>query len=552
MEQIQEIKMENKFKNKIFAGILALAIIIPVVLALTGVIQVDSFYDSSTNAGLTNVESLLFNCADSSCTNIGSQVHDLNSNTESPENQITFEYPYNPSSTSNNRDYYAHYVFAQCYIPKEYVESIWGYGVTLNYDYNFDKATSCHSPIDSFSVTNSNYANEPVVVSLIAQLEADAHSAFTNLLLAFVPSGFEDYYSAETTITLEILDENENVVYTESKTYEILQDTVQNVEFTWTPTSEGDYTAKVKTDVIDCQCESSFEQQSEKQFVVWEERPQNQCYTIINDLEATPEFATQGDTINVNFNKISNYADNNYDKTAITTNATYEITDNNGNVVYSDNVLLSANANPVDSKNIEFSWTPDFGGNYNIKVTGIGEDALCDGKTNPADIAILGFFVKATNQYNVEFVVTDSNSGNPLESASVEFGTQTGETNSAGKVSFNSNTGTFDWEVSLNDYDTKTGSATVSDDVTINVALVAIENDDEDDGSSSSKGKTSNIGFILTGQPSTTGDVLGYKPSEDLKIIDKGINWNSVLVWSLLLELLLILVIVFIIARRSI
>jgi len=539
-----------KKKNLLF-GIAAALILIPIVLAVTGVIQTDTFYDSSTSEGLTNVQSILFKCNDSNCDSIGSQILNLSSGAS---NTITFEYPYNPSSTESNRDYYAHYIFAQCYLPKEYVESIWGYGANLNYDYNFNKAASCHSPIDSFSVTNSNYVNEPVVVNVLANLEADAHSAFTNLLLSFVPSGFEDYYSAETKITLEILNSAGNVVHTESQTFEILQDTSQNVQFTWTPSTQGDYTARVKTEITDCQCQSSFEQNSQREFKVWAERPQNACYTIINDLEAVPEFAQEDETVNVNFNKISNYADNSFAKTPVETRVKYEITDSNNNVVFTNNSLLSANPNSNDTKNIAFSWVPDFGGNFNIKVTGVAENSLCDGKTNPEDTAILGFFVKSAETFAVTFVVSDSETGNLLEGVSVDFGTQSGETNSAGKVVFTSNPGTFDWEVSLNDYETKTGSETISGNATINVALVPIEennggNGGSDGGSSTTTHRSTGAMNLNLPSPLPTIQNINYETPQGITPGEKT-NWKNVLFWFFIAEMVMVIAILLVMFKR--
>jgi len=465
--------LKKFIKNKkigLFLGLLI--IMISIVIAVTGVIQIDTFFDSSTGEPLTGVRSLQFTCNDNECKDLGMQIFDLNSGTT---NQITFEYPFNPDSTESNQDFYAHYFFKQCYLPKEFVEHIWGFGATLEFDYNFNKASLCHSPIDSFSVTNSNFVNEPVTIDIKAILEADAHSAFTNLLLDFIPAGFENFYSAETEITLEIINEDTgNVVHTDTQTYEILADTSQNVQFEFTPTVEGNYTARIKTDVIDCQCQSSFEQFSERNFVVLKKRPQNQCYTIINDLEAVPEFAKEGDDVTIRFNKISNFADKSFVKTPVPTRATYEITDNQNILVFSNSVLLNANANGVESEEISFNFVPNFGGDFNIKVTGISESSLCDGKTNTADTAILGFFVKSTIVHDVTFLVSDSQTNLALEGAQVDFGTQSGNTDSSGKVVFNSNTGNFIFNVSLSGYDSKTGTEEITGDTTINVSLDSI------------------------------------------------------------------------------
>jgi hypothetical protein len=537
--------------RKAFLFPLLAILFISVAIAVTGVIQTDNFFVSSTGSSLNNVTSLLFYCNDSACSSIGSQIFSKNSGST---NQIVFEHIYNPSSTETSQDYYAHYFFAQCYLPREYVENVWGYGVSVSYNYNFNKAASCHSPIDSFSVTNSNFANEPVVINVQANLEADAHSAFTNLLLDYVPSGFENYYSAKTKITLEIKNSAGTIVYTDSKTYEILQDTSQNVNFSWVPTTQGNYTANVKTSVIDCQCQSSFNQSSEKQFTVLPARPQNECYTIINDLEATPEFATEGNLVTVNFNRISNYAANDFSKTPTKTNATYTVTDSSGNTVYSNSTQLAANPNGTNYTNTAFTWTPSFGGDFNIKVTGIADDPLCVGKTNTADTAILGFFAKSSTVFQITFNVTDSSTGSALSGANVKFGVQSGATDSAGKVTFNSNSGVFDWNVSKSGYTAKTGSHNSTANATISVALDPVSSGGGSGGSggspsSSSKGGTSNIRSFSFVQPGAKPATAGEVPEEIGKGKEKGLG--NFLVWMLILEMVLILAVILAAVRRK-
>lgn len=433
-------------------------------IVLAGNVDIIYFKDKSTGADLTNVQYLLYTCPNIDCTSVNTLVQNLNSGTN---NYVTYEY------ASTERLFYGAYMFKACYLPYEDGFENWGDGGTYPFTYEFEKATSCHSPIDSFSITNDNYANEPVVINMQATLEADAHSAFSNAELIYTPTGFDDYYSAETKITLEILNDSDDVVYTDTQTYEIFMDTSQNVQFTWTPDIQGDYTARVTTNVVDCQCQSNFPQFSEKQFLVWPARPQDECYTIINDLEATPEFAKEGDLVTIRFNKISNYADNAHAKTPVQTAVTYEIL-NNGNIVYTDTATLNANANGNDYEEITFQWVPGFGGDFSIKVTGVCDSALCIGKTNPEDIEILGFFVESTPTYDVTFVVEDL-TGNSLEGALVNYGTQTGLTNSVGEVVFESNIGTFDWGVSLANYETETGNTNVVDsDVLVNVQLAEI------------------------------------------------------------------------------
>ncbi|MBU2104347.1 MAG: hypothetical protein KKF67_01030 [Nanoarchaeota archaeon] len=416
----------------ILIGILSLA----TVYAVTGIRQTDIFYDGSTLNPVTTVQEILYTCSDSTCSTQGNLIHNLNTGSS---NSITFEYPYNPSSTQSNPDYYSHFSFAQCYLPKEYKEWVWGYGETVQYDYHMNKVESCYSPIDSFSITNSNYANEPVVINMEALLDATATSAFTDLQLNWFPLGYEDYYSVETRVTLEILDSNNNIVYTEIRNLNILMDTSQNIQFTWTPTIEGEYTAKISTDVTDCQCSGSIQQFSQKEFTVWEERPQDECYTILNDLVASPHFAEEGEEITVTFTKISNYADDNYNKLPVKTKANYQII-KDSQIVYNKDIVLNANPDSVNPKEFSFKWTPDSGGDYAIKVSGICESVLCEGKTNPEDTIILGYYVTGvdvTEKYNVEFIAEDCETNEKLDDVKIELGSEVKFTDIFGEAIFN-------------------------------------------------------------------------------------------------------------------
>ena len=80
-------------------------------------------------------------------------------------------------------------------------------------------------------------------------------------MLDFIPAGFESFYSVETKITVEVTnDDTGNVVFTDTETTEILMDTSQNFQFEFTPTVDGNYTARIKTTILYCKCQRSFEQ----------------------------------------------------------------------------------------------------------------------------------------------------------------------------------------------------------------------------------------------------------------------------------------------------
>ncbi len=440
--------------------------ILMLTLVLAGNIDVISFEDSSSGEGINGVRYLLYKCPNEVCESVDSLVFDLNSGSN---DFVTYEYP------SIDYSYYGAYMYKECYLP--YQDSYWnsGSGETYPWTYSLEKKASCRAPIDSFSVTNDNYVNEPLVINMLSSLDAETSSAFrdSGIYPRFLPSGFDDYYSAETSVTLEIVDSSGDVIYTDIVDLNIFMDSSEEVEFSWMPTVEGDYTARVTSKVTDCQCQSDIEAFSEKEFVVWPARPSNACYSVLNNLEATPEVPIAGDLVTVVFDKISNYAANDFSKTPIPTRVVYEIFQD-GDTVYTDNLLIGANADSFNPEDVSFTWTPVLGGSYNIRVTGVAESALCNSLTNPEEVLVLDYYalVPPEESYTVTFVVSDGSSF--LEGADVDFGIQSGDTDSVGSVMFITNEGVYDWGVVLSGYVGENGSVDVSGNTTVSVDLTAL------------------------------------------------------------------------------
>ena len=412
-------------------GILSLSFI------FAGNTETDYFYDSSTSAGLTNVQMLMYKCSDSDCTSITQKLQDINSGSS---NYLSFEYP-----TTSTKTYYLKWYLKDCYLPRYYISFSSGSGRSWSNYYYFNKATSCYSPISSFSILNSENINEPIIIDVKADIKASSTtSAFSKKASVYYPP--EAIIYAETKVVLKIFNSNDNLVFSDSKVYNIMADTSQDIRFEWTPDIAGDFRAVLTTDVIDCQCQSSSPQSAEKQFSVWDSRPEEQCYTLINDLTAEPSSTEVGELVNIKFKKTSNYADRDSQMTPVPTFVVYEIRDSKNNIVYSFSELLTANSDNYNPKEIGFQWTPNSGGNFKISVTGVSSDNLCQGKINPEDTAFMDLFVESPRTYDVVFYVKDGD-GKMLKNAEVSYGGQTGTTDSEGKVVFTSNTGNYDYEV---------------------------------------------------------------------------------------------------------
>jgi len=441
-----------------------ITLILSCIIYSTAVIagNVDTIYfQNEYGQNLNNVRFLLYQCNDNNCASVN-QVYNLNSGSN---NYVSYQYP------STVRSYYAIYMYKECQLPWEDSYENWGDGGSFSYTYQIEKADSCRSPIDDFSVTNSVYPNEPVVINVEVDLEAVAHSAFRRPSgpPIFYPGGFDDYYSAETVVTLTITRDGQTVD-TQTRNLNLYMDTTQQLEFTYTPTEPGEYKAIVATEVTDCQCESNAPASAERWFTVWEERPEDACYTIVQDLIARPVFPVEGDQMTFTYDKISNFQDGDYQKTAVPTEVTYTIRDDNQNNVFRDVLTIPANANPDDYFPYSFTWTAEAGA-HSVRVDGIADSNLCNGLENPVDTAILNIWVDGIPEYDVTFHVFDTWDGQNLQNANVQFEQQTGSTNSVGRVTFDAPEGQYSWSVSRSGYIPQSGSVYIDSDRTIEVGL---------------------------------------------------------------------------------
>lgn len=443
---------------KMLIAMIILAAAIPI--AFAGNIENNEFFIKETSTPLTNVEGLTFTCTDSSCANVvGGAWFSQNSGAT---NILSIEYPGAASMT-----YYAQYFYVPGYLPWEGVAWDYGNGNTYNYDTYLEKAEGCHSPVDSLGITNTIYANEPMVVNYQALVDSTVSSAFflTSAPPYYVPSGYDDYYSALTDVTLTVYDPSDNVVHTETKQINLFADTQQEVVFDWTPANAGEgYRATVSTDVVDDQCSSSVPQSASKEFDVLPSRPQDECYTLMNNLDISNEFPIINETITLTYEKISNYAANDYSKTATTTDVTYTVragqSNPSGSVVYTNTQTIAATST-TDFTEFNFDWTaPDTEGWYTVYVTGISNDALCSGKGNHDETLEIEVYVAPEPTVTVSFEISDNDNGLPLAGVTVSMDGKTDITDADGKAEITdvAATTTQSYTLNLAGYNTVSGS----------------------------------------------------------------------------------------------
>ncbi len=342
-----------------------------------------NFIPSSTP--VNGIDAFGFVCADAACSDYTTQLQSSSSNT----NLITVTYP----TTLQTVDGYAH-IFADD--DNEYVTwaqraDFWGTNPSDPqgpYTIYLSKVEACRSPIDSFVVINDAHPNQPVQFEVSTSLDATVWSA----IQFGGPIGFEapqipQNYDVKTDITLEIIDQNGNVVYTETDTLDVDFDNAARVMFEWTPDIIGRYEARVITSVPDSKCASDVPVEASKEFSIIGETT-DLCYALANSLSAQPLGQYPNEPVTISFETLSNYFDELGNLNPLNTSATLSIYKDG----FYDEIQIDVAA--IDTETYETVIVPyafPEAGLYNITVD--ARAASCPASDNTWDIETIEYLV---------------------------------------------------------------------------------------------------------------------------------------------------------------
>ncbi len=435
--------------------LLVFLLLIPSTLAL-----VDVTYKFNKQA----VEVSAYNCLDTGCTTVTPFSGSFPNGQSTTNGQLKIRYP----STLASQFGYAVYYVSQGQIPIEGWATWSSLGdpglFQTSYNSNFQQVQNCKSTIDNFQVINAGQPNVPIVINTQARLDASTHAAFflTQNEVGFVPPQYRNtYYSADTRVTLTIRDANNNIVNQQVQNLVLFADETRQVQFTFTPTTAGSYTATISTDVTDDQCVTATQQSSTKAFQIQNSTPVNQCYTLLNNLALSNPFPRVGEASVTTFTKLSNHADNAGTLHAVPTTVRYLVRSPTRTLL-DTTIDLASNPTTTDSVTNSFSWTPTESGQHTVTVTGTANSPLCQGLPNPSETETLNVAVSNQPTFNVRFQISDSRNGSAIPNVTVRFGTVSTTTDGTGQAMFaNVSPGIYDYTLSNAQYNTRSGSVTV-------------------------------------------------------------------------------------------
>jgi len=450
-------------------------------LVLLAIPIVHASADVTYNFNQNNVNASVYNCLDSACNQVGTFGGSIRDGPNVTDGTLTIRYP----DTLNTHGYGAFFV-SKGYRPLE-IRATWhtngNTGIaSTSVNYEFTKyPITCRAVVSQLTFVNELQPNVPLVVNMSAKLDAQTASAFqlTNNEVGYVPPEFkQEYYGADTIVKMEVL-QSGSVVHSQQQEFSavkgnsLIADSTVPVQFTYLPTSTGNFAVKVTAQVVDDQCAATEDVNAQGAFTVLQALPTSQFYTILNGLTINNTHPRIGQPVLVSYNKITNHADGVLGPlTPVQTDVDY-IVKNGATTIFSHTTTLFENPDAVNPVTYSFTFNPTSAGVYNITVKGRANSAIPTTNPEITDEESLLLTVIGSMSYKVAFNVRNADNGTPIENASVSLsGIGTNATNANGTISFSPvPEGMYTYTITAQGFGTKNDKVSVTTDKTISVSL---------------------------------------------------------------------------------
>jgi hypothetical protein len=441
----------NIMKNILTIGLGTLIFLLTIASASAAV---DVTYTFDQN----NVEAAIFACGDQDCTQSLPFTGTVQSATSNGHIQVSY-----PTTQQTPYGYAAFFV-SDNYIPIHGTVQASGNIVTTK-SHTFNQLQNCNAVITSLDVVNEAQQNIPLLIRTQAQLDAAVNSAFSTVQngVGFIPSQFKEHYSADVDITLNIYDNNNNKVVTNTVSRSVLADATEQVAFQWTPNKEGDYTIEMITQVTDSQCSTTGpEHNVQKKLTVLEQAPANACYTLLNGLTVSDD-PQAGDTVNISFSYLNNHADSNGNLQPIDGFVDVKASDITGSSALSTSAILPSTGSTNGFSTQTFSFVAQTAGFYTVEVTAKPNSNACNGLQSNPETVTQTFFVEATDgsqgdTHKLMVTVLD-NQNAIVQGAEVMVGGRKASTNSSGIATLDGLvSGTYTFTITKSGFSTTEGT----------------------------------------------------------------------------------------------
>ncbi|PIN74990.1 hypothetical protein COV18_04490 [Candidatus Woesearchaeota archaeon CG10_big_fil_rev_8_21_14_0_10_37_12] len=424
----------------------------------------------------TAVNGSVYICLDQGCNSVDQPRNGLRVvNPQSTNGEVTIVYP----TTLLSQFGYVEYFTASGFRPKVGKHNWNSNGATSepapgNPPHQFTQMpNACRATVSNFNLNNVA-PGELMQINTQAQLEAQTASAFQidpSRSVGYLPPHLiQEFYGADTTVTLDILNQTGSVVHTQVQQFTaqnnnaIIAGTSIPVQFTYTPLEAGAYTARITADVIDDQCASHEARSTSNTFSAISQQPTGQFVNILNGLRVDNTLPFVGDTVQFSFEKVTYHADGQGVFAPVQTDLNLTI-ERNGQVVHSQTRTVPANNNIASPDTYSFTHTFAQPGAHTIRVTANANSILPT--SLPEIIAQQTLQLDIANNVpinqNVIFNVLNS-SGLPIDNATVRLNGQIvieRLTNSTGQASFSLASGSYDFTISAAGYQNRNEQVSV-------------------------------------------------------------------------------------------
>ncbi len=252
-------------KQKIFLGIALITFLVlslnivnaevtQTVYVYEGRISEQGVFTRTQNGAIDNVNVIGFVCEDMACSQFSETL--FSERTTGSDNAIQITYP-----TILKGSGYAMYFYKQGYFPGVFDSNYAGTGVInnpndLNSRAYIYKIEDGRADISSINSPDTKQINQEIQI----QTNILSPLVFSQTHPQEILDILEPYMQSDIKITLEIKDSNQQIIESQEQTITLNMDEDEDVSFTWTPDTIGDYTIKIKTNIQDDKFLDSQEQ----------------------------------------------------------------------------------------------------------------------------------------------------------------------------------------------------------------------------------------------------------------------------------------------------